>query len=285
MLTDPAAHGGNADDSFDVVVPSLPGYGFSDTPKNAGATFNIAGPWHKLMAEELGYERFVAHGGDWGGMVTEHLGRSYSGSMIAIHLTDVPFYHMLQKPDDATADEQKYLKKMQQFQMKEGAYAMIQGTRPQTLAPALNDSPAGLAAWMVEKFRRWSDCGGNVETRFTKDDLLTNIMVYWATGTIGPSFLPYYDLINAGAMRWIGEKLKEWMGAAKGSSQVPAGFALFPEDLVTPPREWAERFFNVRRWSPMPRGGHFAAMEEPALLVEEIRHFVRPLREVERRVA
>jgi len=162
---------------------------------------------------------------------------------------------------------------------------MIQGTRPQTLAPALNDSPAGLAAWIAEKFRGWSDCGGNVETRFTKDELLTNIMIYWATGTIHSSLLPYYDLMNAGAARWIGEKLKEWMGAAKGSSQVPAGFAIFPKDLVTPPREWAERFFNVQRWSLMPRGGHFAAMEEPELLVQDIRQFLRPLRAVNRKVA
>jgi pimeloyl-ACP methyl ester carboxylesterase len=285
MLTDPEAHGGDAADSFDVVVPSLPGYGFSDKPKNTGMTFHIAGLWHKLMTQELGYEHFAAHGGDWGGMITEQLGRSYPGSMIAIHLTDVPFYHMFQKPDDVTSDEQAYLKKMEQFQKKEGAYAMIQGTRPQTLAPALNDSPAGLAAWIAEKFRGWSDCGGNVETRFTKDELLTNIMIYWTTGTIHSSLLPYYDLMNAGAARWIGEKLKEWMGVAKGSSQVPAGFAIFPKDLVTPPREWAERFFNVQRWSLMPRGGHFAAMEEPELLAQDIRQFLRPLRAVNRKVA
>jgi microsomal epoxide hydrolase len=285
MLTDPEAHGGDAADSFDVIVPSLPGYGFSDKPKEAGTTFHIADLWHKLMTAELGYERFVAHGGDWGGMVTEHLGRSYPESMIALHMTDVPFYHMFQQPNDATADEQKYLAKMKQFQMKEGAYAMIQGTRPQTLSPGLNDSPAGLAGWIVEKFRGWGDCAGNVETRFTKDELLTNIMIYWATGTIHSSFLPYYDLMNAGAVRWIGEKLKEWMGSAKGSLQVPVGFAIFPKDLVTPPREWAERFFNVQRWSLMPRGGHFAAMEEPELLAQDIRELLRPLRAVERKVA
>ena len=196
--------------------------------------------------------------------------------MIAIHLTDVPFYHMFQKPNDLSSAEQKYLAKMEEFPTTEGAYATIQGTRPQTLAFGLNDSPAGLAAWMVEKFRSWSDCGGDIEKSFTKDELLTNIMIYWVTGTIGSSFLPYYDLMNAGAARWIGEKFKEWIG----SSKVPAGFAIFPKDLLTPPRQWAERFFNVQRWSLMPRGGHFAAMEEPELLVQDIREYLRPMRQL-----
>jgi microsomal epoxide hydrolase len=158
--------------------------------------------------------------------------------------------------------------------MGEGAYAMIQGTRPETLADALNDSPSGLAAWIVEKFQRWSDCKGNIESRFTKDVLLDNLTLYWATETIGSSFLPYYDMMQAGAPRWVLEKAKEWVG----SSAVPAGFALFPADITHPPREWAERFFNVQRWTPMPRGGHFAAMEEPELLAEDLRAFFRPLR-------
>ena len=158
--------------------------------------------------------------------------------------------------------------------MQEGAYAMIQGTRPQTLAHGFNDSPAGLAAWIVQFFQRWSDCDGDVEKRFTKDELLTVIMTYWVTGTIGSSFLPYYDLTHAGASRWIIEKAKEWVG----SSKVPVGFAHFPKDLTNPPREWAQRFFEVQRWTEMPRGGHFAAMEEPELLAEDIRAFFRPLR-------
>ena len=257
-----------------MIVPSLPGYGFSDKPTKAGTTFHIADLWQKLMTRELGYQRYAAHGGDWGSLVTEHLARSYSGSLLAIHLTDVPFYHMFQKPNDLTADEQKYLAKMEEFPTTKGAYASIQGTRPQTLACGLNDSPAGLAAWIVEKFREWSDCGGDVEKRFTKDELLNNIMIYWMTGTINSSFLPYYDLMNASATRWIGEKVKEWIG----SSKVPAGFAIFPKDLSTPPREWAERFFNVQHWKVMPRGGHFAAMEEPELLVQDIREHVRPFR-------
>ena len=260
--------------SFDVVAPSLPGYGFSDRPNEAGTTFRIADLWAKLMIQELGYQRFAAHGGDWGSMVTEHLARSYSDSLVGIHLTDVPFSHMFQKPGDVTPGETKYLAKMKEFQKKEGAYAMIQGTRPQSLACGLNDSPAGLAAWIVEKFRAWSDCGGDVEKRFTKDELLTNVMIYWSTETINSSFLPYYDFMNAGALRWISEKVKEWVG----SSQTPAAFAIFPNDLVNAPREWAERFYNVQRWTEMAHGGHFAAMEEPELLVEDLRAFFRPLR-------
>jgi pimeloyl-ACP methyl ester carboxylesterase len=274
MLAHPEAHGGDARDSFDVIVPSLPGYGFSDKPRNPELTFNFAALLHKLMVGELGYQRFAVQGGDWGGMVAEHMARSYASSVIGVHLTDVPFYHMFQKPSDMTGAEEKYLKKMEAFQQKEGAYALIQGTRPLTLAQGLNDSPAGLAAWLVEKFRTWSDCDGDVEKRFTKDEMLTHVMIYWATQTIATSFYPYYDLMNAGAMRWISETIKTWIGP----SSVPAGFALFPKDLVTPPREWAERFFNVQRWTEMPRGGHFAAAEEPEMLADEIRAMFRPLR-------
>ncbi len=273
-LTDPAAHGGDPRDAFDVVVPSLPGYAFSDGSDKAGATFDVGDLWHRLMTDALGYQRFGAHGGDWGSTVTEHLARSHSESVVGIHLTDVPFWHAFQKPTDPSPAEEKFLARIEQFQTHEGAYAMIQGTRPQTLADGLNDSPAGLAAWIVEKFQRWSDCEGEVEKRFTKDELLTQVMIYWATETIGSSFLPYYDLVHAGATRWIFEKAKEWLG----SSKVPAGFALFPKDLGHPPREWAQRFFNVQRWTEMSRGGHFAAMEEPEMLAEDIRAFFRPLR-------
>ena len=259
--------------SFDVVVPSIPGYGFSDRPTDSGLTFRIGGLWKTLMADALGYRRFAAHGGDWGSTITEQLARSHSDSLIGIHLTDVPFSHMFQKPDDATAAERRYLEKMEEFQKKEGAYAMIQGTRPYTLAHGLNDSPAGIASWIVEKFRAWSDCGGDVEKRFTKDELLVNLMIYWTTGTIGSSFLPYYDSANAGPLRWMAEKVKEWVGSA----QAPAAFAIFPKDLVDPPREWAERFFNVQRWTEMPSGGHFAAMEEPELLADDLRAFFKPL--------
>jgi microsomal epoxide hydrolase len=274
MLTDPVSFGGQAEDAFDVVVPDLPGYGFSDKPKKLGMLFHVNDLWARLMTDMLGYEKFGAHGGDWGSTVTEQLARSHPDSVVAIHLTDVPFGHIFRKPDDPSSDEEKFFKKNEEWIQKEGAYALIQSTKPQSLAAGLNDSPAGLAAWIVEKFRAWSDCGGNVESRFTKDELLTHIMIYWATESIGPSFLPYYDYSNASAMTWMKEGIKNWVGACK----VPAAFALFPKDISHPPREWAERFFDVHRWTKMPRGGHFAAMEEPELLAQDIRAWFRAFR-------
>ena len=274
LLTDPAAHGGDAADSFDVVVPSLPGYAFSDKPREPGVLFRIGDLWASLMTEQLGYRRFGAHGGDWGSMVTEHLARSHAAAVVGVHLTDVPFLHLFQKPGDLSHREQQFVNSAEKWQKGEGAYALIQGTRPQTLAYGLNDSPAGLAAWIVEKFRAWSDCGGDVEKRFSKDELLTNVTLYWATGTIRSAFQLYYDAANAGALTWVVEMFRKWLG----STRVPAGFAIFPRDIDPPPREWAERFFHVTRWTEMPRGGHFAALEEPELLAEELRDFFRPLR-------
>ncbi len=203
MLTDPEAHGGRAEDAFDVVVPSLPGYGFSDRPLGPGFTFGVGDLWHTLMTEVLGYERFAAQGGDWGGLVTEQLARSHAASLLGIHLTDVPFWHLFQPPKNPSRSERRFLAKNEEWQKKEGAYALIQGTRPRSLSQGLLDSPVGLAAWLVDKFRAWSDCGGDIETRFTKDELLTNVMIYWLTRTIDSSFLPYFDFMNAGALTWI----------------------------------------------------------------------------------
>lgn len=277
MLTDPVAHGGAAADAFDVVVPSLPGFGFSDKPESAGSVFGVGDLWHTLMTKALGYARYGAHGGDLGGMITEQIARSHADAVIGMHLTDIPSWHTFQKPDELSAEEVRFFAGIEKLQRTDGAFMMIQGTRPQTLADGLNDSPAGLAAWILEKFQAWSDCNGNVESRFTKDELLTNITLYWVTGSIGSSFLPYYDLTSAGAPRWIFEKAKDWIG----SSAVPTAFALSPVDPTHPPRAWAERFFNVQRWTQLARGGHFAAMEEPELLAEDIRAFFRPLREAQ----
>jgi len=275
LLTDPAAHGADPRDSFDVVVPSLPGFAFSDALDKAGGSFQLGALWHELMTTVLGYERFAAHGGDWGSTVTEHLARGHAKSVVGIHLTDIPFWHAFQKPSDPSPAEAEYLDAIKDYPTTKGAYAMIQGSRPQTLAASLNDSPAGLAAWIVEKFQRWSDCDGDIESRFSKDELLTNVMLYWVTQTIGTSFRPYYDLGQASIARWILEKAKD----AVHPTKVPAAFARFPKDLSDPPREWAERFFDVERWTEMPRGGHFAAMEEPELLAADIREFFRPLRQ------
>ena len=276
MLADPQSYGGRAEDAFDVIVPDLPGFGFSDKPAQHGAIFKVNDLWARLMSDVLGYPRFGAHGGDWGSTVTEQLARSHPNSVAAIHLTDVPFGHLLQKkPDDASPAEKKYFEHSEKWLLKEGSYASIQSTKPHSLAQGLNDSPAGLAAWIVEKFRAWSDCGGDIESRFSKDELLTQLMIYWVTESIGTSFLPYYDYANAGALTWIQEGVKKWIG----SSKVPAAFALFPKDISQPPREWAQRFFNVQRWTEMPRGGHFAALEEPHKLAEDIRAWFRLFRE------
>ncbi len=278
MLTDPARFGADPEDSFDVVVPDLPGYGFSDRPPTSDTVFHIGDLWAQLMTDVLGYQKFGAHGGDWGSTVTEQLAHHHARSVVAIHLTDVPFGHLFQKPDDPSEAEKKFFRRNEEWMQKEGAYALIQSTKPQSLAQGLNDSPTGLAAWIVEKYRAWSDCGGAVESRFTKDELLTQIMIYWATQTIGSSFLTYYGYANASALTWIKEgaidEIKKWTGPA----QVPAAFALFPADISHPPREWAERFFNVQRWTRMPRGGHFAAMEEPELLAADLRACFRPYR-------
>ena len=278
LLTDPEAHGADASDAFHVVVPSLPGYAFSDADPKPGGIFRIGKLWHELMTDVLGYQRFGAHGGDWGSTVTEHLARGHAGSVVGIHLTDVPFWHAFQKPKSLSPAEEKYFSSIQGFMTTEGAYAAIQGTRPGTLADGLNDSPLGLLAWLIEKFERWSDCDGNLESRFSKDELITNAMLYWVTGSAESSFAPYYDLTHAGVARWLVEKAKEWAGSA----QVPAGFAMFPKDLSHPPRAWAERFFNVRRWTELSRGGHFAALEEPEALADDIRAFFRPLRKDDR---
>ena len=268
LLTDPARYGGDPADSFDVVVPSLPGYGFSDRPTDRGMTGErVTGLFHGLMTEALGYQRFAAHGGDIGSGLTEMLARKHAASLAGIHLTDVPYSHMFtMTPDDLSGAEREYLAAGQRWLMQEGAYAMVQSTRPQTLAYGINDSPAGLAAWIVEKFRAWSDCGGDVEERFTKDELLTNVTIYWATQTIRSSFLPYYEGQGGPS------------GGAWPRVEVPTGVAIFPKDIVPAPRDYGERIFDVRRWTEMPRGGHFAAMEEPELLAEDLRAFFRDLR-------
>ena len=270
LLTDPARHGGDAADAFDVIVPSMPGYGFSDRPTQRGMhVLKIADLWVKLMTEDLGYPRFGAQGGDWGASVTNYLGFAYPQHLIGIHTTSMtrptPY---LGPGSKALSDAEKaFLEQRQAWLQAEGGYSHIQGTKPQTLSYGLNDSPAGLAAWIVEKYRTWSDCNGNVESRFTKDDLLTTITLYWVTQTINASTRLYYETQQHPWELKQGERIP-----------VPTGMAVFPKEISRPPREWGERSFNVQRWTEMPRGGHFAALEEPERLVEEIRAFFRPLR-------
>ncbi|HEX8133278.1 MAG TPA: epoxide hydrolase [Actinomycetes bacterium] len=264
LLTDPAAHGGSQADAFDLVIPSLPGFGFSDTPRARYAYRRVPELWVQLM-RGLGYERFGAHGGDLGGGVTARLGQRHPDAVAGIHVTNV--YGSIRAGDPpATPAERAYLDQQVRWDQEEGAYGAIQATRPQTLAVGLNDSPAGLAAWIVEKYRAWSDCDGDVERVVGKDELLTNLTIYWVTGTIASSFLPYWDTRNDPEPR-------PWLPIG-----VPCGIAIFPKDLDAPPREFAERSYNVRRWTQMARGGHFAALEQPRLLAADIQEFFRDLR-------
>jgi len=267
LLADPERHGGDPADSFDVIVPSLPGFGFSDRPTEPGfAQDRIADLFAALMTA-LGYPRFAAHGGDWGSGVTEQLALRHAASLVGIHLTDVPYGHLFTIPEDGlSAEERAYLAAGQRWQRDEGAYALIQGSKPQTLAYGLTDSPVGLAAWLVEKFRAWSDCDGDVERRFTKDELLANITLYWVTNTINSANRLYYEAQHRPSRD------------GSGRISVPTGVAIFPKDIVPAPRAFGERFFNVQRWTEMPRGGHFAAWEEPDLLAQDIRAFFRGLR-------
>ncbi len=265
-LSDPGAHGGNPDDAFDVVVPSLPGYGFSGPTRERGVgPARIAQLFNRLMTEELGYSRYGAQGGDWGAIVTTQLGRQSPESVAGIHLNMLSVRPPAGEP--ATEEERAQAAQRAHFQQEEAGYQRIQGTKPQTLAYGLNDSPAGLAGWIVEKWRTWSDCDGEVERRFTKDELLTNIMIYWVTGTINSSTRLYYESAHASPA-----------GGPAGRVAVPTGVADFPREIIRGLRPQAEQAYNVTRWTEMPRGGHFAAMEEPELLVEDLRAFFRGIR-------
>jgi microsomal epoxide hydrolase len=268
-LSDPAGHGGDAADAFDLVIPSMPGYGFSDHPRQPGMDpERIAALWDELM-RGLGYERYAAQGGDWGSMVTTYLGLRHAPRVLGIHLNMVVAF----PPDPANPadglgpEEILSLMQAREFLKEETGYQRIQGTKPQTLAYALNDSPAGLAAWIVEKFRTWSDCKGDIESRFTKDQLLTNIMFYWLPETANSSCRLYCETMRAGKFPPTDFRV-----------EVPTGCAIFPGEMFKPPRAWVENIYNLKRWTVMPRGGHFAAMEEPALLVDDIRAFCRDLR-------
>jgi microsomal epoxide hydrolase len=269
-LTDPARFGGDARDAFTVVAPSLPGYGLSFQPgmKRFGVP-EMADCVAALMTDVLGYKTFGAQGGDWGAAVTSRLGYSYPRRMIGIHINLM----MAASRDPAdfpepTEEERSYLVELKRWLREETGYQAIQGTKPQTLAFALTDSPAGLAAWIVEKFRSWSDCNGTIENAISRDRMLADIALYWFTGAIGSSFWPYYARLHGSAILPAGEKIS-----------VPTGYAQFPHEMLKPPRRAAERVFtDIRRWSVMPRGGHFAALEQPELLANEVQAFFRELR-------
>jgi microsomal epoxide hydrolase len=268
-LADPARFGGEPADAFTVVAPSLPGFGMSFAPaQRRFSAEEMADCLAELMAGVLGYPRFGAQGGDWGSFVAGRLGYAHAANLVGIHLNLLPLRRDPTPPADSTAEERRYLGELASFLAEETGYQWIQGTRPQTLAFALTDSPAGLAAWMVEKFRAWTDCGGDVETVLTKDRMLANISLYWFTGAIGSSFWPYYARRHG-----------PWPIPDRATVDVPVGYAEFPREILRPPRSLAAgTFSDIRRWSVMPRGGHFAAMEQPVALADEVRAFFRPLR-------
>jgi len=268
MLTDPQRFGGDAADAFTVVAPSLPGYAFSfRSGQERFSVERIADTFAKLMSDVLGYRRFAAQGGDWGAFVTSRIGLAHPQLVHGIHVNLLAVRRDPKMLANPNAEEKVFLEQLSHWLKEETGYQWIQGTKPQTLAYGLTDSPAGLAAWIVEKFRTWSDCGGDVESVFTKDELLTNITLYWATGAIGSSFWPYYARMHG-----------PWPIPEGSRVEVPTGYVEFPREILRPPRSLAETVYNIQRWTKADRCGHFAALEQPQKLAEEVRAFFRPMR-------
>jgi epoxide hydrolase len=264
-LTDPSAHGGEAQDAFHVVAPSLPGFGFSGKPAEPGWNGErIARAWAELMAR-LGYGRYVAQGGDWGSVVTTEMARRQSAGLAAIHL-NMPFVIPDPIPTEGlTAEEQRALDRYQRFLSDGFGYFHLQATRPQTIGYALTDSPVGQAAWIYEKFHAWTDHDGDPEDALTRDDMLDVITLYWLTGTAASSARMYLENANV-----VG---------APPVIEMPVGCSIFPREIVPAPRSWAERVYpNLIYWNELDRGGHFAAFEEPALFAQELRDCFRSLR-------
>jgi len=263
-LTDPTAHGGDATDAFHVVCPSLPGFGFSDKPKAKGCGVErIASYWAGLMAL-LGYSSYGAQGGDWGSAVTSALGAQDSAHCVGIHIT----LAMGAQPDvteQPTPEEARALKGLKYYRDWDSGYSKQQSTRPQTLGYGLTDSPSGQAAWILEKFWAWTDCGGDPLSILNRDDLLDNVMLYWVTQTAASSARLYWESFGSRRQRT--------------KVTVPTGVAVFPREIVPPVRRWMEETYpNIQHWSEMPKGGHFAAFEQPELFVGEVRSFFRKLR-------
>ena len=260
LLTDPAAHGAPDAPSFDVVVASLPGYGFSDIPTERGFAIQaMANRLMKLMTETLGYERFALRGSDIGQSITQQLALAHPEVVIGAHVTGVLRGTPTQGSGPPSESEQKFNSAMAAWDATELAYARMHGSKPQTLAVGLNDSPAGLASWIVEKFRTWGDTRGNVESRFSKDELLTNLTLYWATGTAPSSVRLYYEFTREKRLQ--------------GKVQVPTAVLIATHDMVPPPREVVERMYNVTRWTQTDVGGHFLEWEEPQLVAQDMRAF------------
>lgn len=266
-LTNPKKFGGISSESFDVIAPSLPGFGFSSAPKRPWGLRKMAGILNKLMTQSLGYNSYIAQGGDWGGAISSWLGYDYPEFCRAIHINTLTMRH----PDPPeTPAEIEWEKSFEIEQIMENGYRTQQATRPQSLGYAMIDSPVGIAAWIIEKFNSWSDVENNeIESVYTKNELLTNIMIYLVTGCFNSASWIYYGRREEGG---------RILSPEGDRVEVPTGCALFPAELLSwPPRTYVEKLYNVKQWTEMPRGGHFAAMEEPQLLIEDIRAFKRKL--------
>ncbi len=263
-LSDPVAHGGRAEDAFHVVCPSLPGYGFSDKPTGTGwGVEKIADTWAALMAR-LGYDRYAAQGGDWGAMVTSCIGAQDPAHCLGIHLNMAIAPPTPESMDDLSELEQSALAGMQHYNDKDSGYSKQQSTRPQTLGYALVDSPAGQAAWILEKFWSWTDCNGHPENALTRDEMLDNIMLYWLPATAASSARLYWESFNSPPMMEI---------------TVPVGVSVFPHEIFKASKRWCEaRYGNLVYYNVLEKGGHFAAFEQPELFVEEVRAAMRPIR-------
>ena len=262
-LTDPVAHGGNAEDAFHVVIPSIPGFGFSDKPSERGYGSAQMGDIFASLMERLGYDRYGAQGGDWGSAITRRVASEHPDRVIGLHLNLVsagPPPGVTDPEAGVPAAELERMRERQAFWAPEQGYSAIQGTKPQTLGYALNDSPSGQAAWIIDKVHVLCTCPGGHEEKFTKDELLTNITLYWVTETTTSASRIYFESRRAPSQ-------------APTYIEVPTGAALFPNEIALPPRKWAEARYNIVRWTEMPRGGHFAALEEPELFVEDVRAF------------
>lgn len=250
---------------FDLIIPSLPGYGFSEVPLRPLAFRETPDVWHRLATEVLGYQRIGAYGYDLGAWVTARLAIDHPESVVGIHMSQVS--GGIGDIDSPSAVERAWMEESARWDAEDAAYSLMHETRPVTASVGLTDSPAGLAAWIVEKLREWSDCGGDVERRWSKDDICSLLTIYWGTGTVASSFRAYYDLVQDPSP-------KPW---PEGVCDVPAGFAMFPGDITPPPRERAERRWKILRWTEMPAGGHFPAVEEPDALAHEIQAFYATL--------
>ena len=263
-LTDPTAHGGNSEDAFHVVVPSLPGYGFSGKPKNTGwGIEKIADVWGALMAR-LGYDHYFAQGGDWGAMVTTHIGLQDKEHCDAIHLNMPVVTPDSKTMAELTPSEQASLMSMKFYQDWDSGYSKQQSTRPQTLGYGLVDSPSGQAAWIIEKFYQWTDCNGHPENIITRDELLDNVMIYWLTRSAASSARLYWE---------------SFKNPPQDEVDIPTGCSIFPKEIVRPSERWIrKRFTNLCYYNELDRGGHFAAFEQPELYLQEIRTYFRSLR-------